>query len=85
MISQGMFEDIKAIQGELPIESPKQLYLRKGDEYVESYDPVTEITINEHSIDIVGSGDHVYNHSYDVFDKIYITTSGEPVVLARED
>lgn len=75
--------DIEEIINQLPLEHPQQLYLRKGNEYVASYDPVYEITINEHSIDIKADP-YTYNHSYDVFDRIYIVPNGdEPLDLNK--
>lgn len=80
-----LMKQIAIIQKELPIHYPKQVYLRKGDEYIDSYDPVAEIIVNKHSIDIVGINDYHYNHSFDEFDKIYIVPNGdEPVQLTAK-
>lgn len=79
-----LLEQINLVVDSLPIETPSQLYLRKGDKYIDSYDPVRKIVINEHSIDIINDA-YTYNHSFDEFDRIYIVPSGdEPVVLATQ-
>lgn len=83
-MNEDLARQVAEVMDQLPIVHPRQLYLRKGDTYVESYDPVNEITINAHSIGIRGEK-YVYNHSFDEFDKIYIVPNGdEPVVLTKE-
>lgn len=75
-------EQLDLIYSKLPITSPAQLYLRKDDDYVEGYDPVIDITVNDHSIDIQ-TDKYTYNHSFDAFNRIYIVPNGdEPVKLA---
>lgn len=88
-MKEDLQEAIEKIIEQLPITEPAQLYLRKGDEYIASYDPVTKIEVLDHSINIkngkvglVTGKPHVYNHSYDEFDRIYIVPNGdEPVIF----
>lgn len=63
----------------LPIVRPLSLYISKNNEFPDSYDPVTKIEVLDHSINVytglVSSftgKPHVYNHSFDSFDKIEV-------------
>lgn len=66
----------------LPVKYPKQVYLRKGDEYISSYDPVWSIKIKDNNLHIEGSGNIIFIENINDFDKIYVT-QGEPVELKK--
>ena len=77
-------DEVVSIVGslDLPIEQPNSLYFRKNGNYVDSFDPVTEIEIWEHSINIKNgmmsfSGNELeYNLSFDAFDSIEVVKDG---------
>lgn len=71
---------VELLNDRCPIEYPDQLYLRKGDEYIGSYDPVYSISIDDGNILIKGDYPTPYEHSLEDFDSIYITQD-EPVDL----
>lgn len=75
-------QQVEAIANRLPIEFPEQVYVRKGDEYIQSYDPVLSIEIIEDVLNIEGSP-YTYTHSLDEFDRVYIAVD-EPVVLENQ-
>lgn len=72
------------IVSKLPVEFPRQVYLRKGSVYVESYDPVYDIEVLDDSVKVIGYLHQEYEHSFDEFDRIYITDAEEPVVVSDE-
>lgn len=71
---------IELLNDRCPIEYPDQLYLRNGDEYIDSYDPVYSISIDDGNVLIEGDCHTLYEHSLEDFDSIYITQD-EPVDL----
>lgn len=71
---------VELLNDRCPIEYPDQLYLRKGDEYIDSYDPVYSISIDDGNILIKGDYPTPHEHSLEAFDSIYITQD-EPVDL----
>lgn len=83
-MNENIKEQIELIANQLPILYPAQLYLRKGDQYVQSYDPVYEIFVKGNSVEILGYDK--FTHTLDDFDSIYIVPNGdEPVVLNSKE
>ena len=72
-------EQVAIIVDELPIEYPRQVYVRQNQEYIQSYDPVSDIRITDTGIEIQGEP-YLYTHTFDEFNRIYITEN-EPVNL----
>ena len=72
-------EQVAMIADELPIEYPRQVYVRKNQEYIQSYDPVSDIRITDTGVEIQGES-YLYTHTFDEFNRIYITED-EPVNL----
>lgn len=79
-VSKELLHKIEQLNERCPIEFPDQLYLRKGDEYIESYDPVFSMKVNRDTLFIEGYNHIVYEHNTKEFDSIYITQD-EPVDL----
>lgn len=71
---------VELLNDRCPIEYPDQLYLRKGDEYISSYDPVYSIKVDNGTLFVEGYCHTVYEHDMKEFDSIYITQD-EPVDL----
>lgn len=80
MIERELINKVRLLNERCPIESPDQLYLRKGDEYVQSYDPVYSIKVDGSALFIEGYCHAQYEHDLKDFDSIYITQD-EPVDL----
>lgn len=72
-------EQVEDISARLPIEFPEQVYVRKSNKYIASYDPVFSIGIKDGELYIEGVR-HLYTHKLDEFDRVYVTTD-EPVEL----
>ena len=79
-MSKELLHKIERLNERCPIEFPDQLYLRKGDEYIECYDPVYSIKVDSGTLFVEGSCHTVYEHDIKEFDSIYITQD-EPVDL----
>ncbi len=72
-------EQVEIIADQLPIEYPRQVYVRKNQEYIQSYDPVSDIRLTDTGIEIQGEP-YLYTHSFEEFNRVYIA-EGEPVKL----
>jgi hypothetical protein len=79
-------EEVQAIVDNitLPIDKPHSLHVSKEGEFPDSYDPVVDIEVLDHSINIrtgvksrFTGKDYVYNHSFDSFDKIEVVNEEE--------
>lgn len=75
-------KQVEAIVDRLPIEFPEQVYVRKGDEYIASYDPVLSIEIADGKLCIQGQP-YLYTHHLDELDRVYVAID-EPVELGEE-
>lgn len=75
-------KQVEAIVDRLPIEFPEQVYVRKGNEYIASYDPVLSIEIADGKLYIQGQP-YLYAHQLDEFDRVYVAID-EPVELGEE-
>ena len=76
-------EQVAMIYDELPIEYPRQVYVRKNQEYIQSYDPVLDIRITDTGVEIQAEP-YLYTHTFDEFNRIYIA-EGEPVNLTETE
>ena len=76
-------EQVAMIADELPIKYPRQVYIRKNQEYIQSYDPVSDIRITDTGVEIQGES-YLYTHTFDEFNRIYITKN-EPVNLKEAE
>ena len=79
-MSKELLRKIEQLNERCPIEFPDQLYLRKGDEYIQSYDPVHSIKVDSGTLFIEGDYPTAYEHDIKEFDSIYVTQD-EPVDL----
>ena len=79
-MSKELLHKIERLNERCPIEFPDQLYLRKGDEYIQSYDPVFSMRVDGDTLFIEGYIHTAYEHDIKEFDSIYITQD-EPVDL----
>ena len=76
-------EQVAMIADELPIKYPRQVYVRKNQEYIQSYDPVSGIRITDTGVEIQVKP-YLYTHTFDEFNRIYITED-EPVNLTEAE
>lgn len=71
-MSKEILRKIEQLNERCPIEFPDQLYLRKGEKYIQSYDPVYSIKVDSGTLFVEGCHHTVYEHDIQEFDGICI-------------